>query len=73
MKNKIIRLINAKKSTVHVELQRVDSDNESTVLGTFNYDNITGDISIKWCFQCPLSLIDRLGYVLWFVKFLRTL
>ena len=60
MNSSFVRLVSSSREIVSCELSHEDSPGKYTIFGTFHYNRISGDISIKWCYQCPLSLVVRL-------------
>lgn len=73
MKSNIIRNIKADFVKVSCTFDHEEKSGVYTVFGTASYDRLTGEFSLKWSHNCPLSLAQRLGQLMWFVKFLISL
>lgn len=69
----LIRLHQSSIDKASLVIEVCTSPGHYTVYGNMEYIRSTGDLSVKWCFDCPLSRLDRLREILRFVRFLISL
>lgn len=72
MKPSIISLYSSDRRTTSLRLVVAKSDTVDVVFGTLTFDEVTADFTAVWTVDCTLSALERLGYILKFVKFLIT-
>lgn len=66
--NNYVRLLQASRELVSQQLSHAESAERHTIYGNFSYNRLSGDVSINWTVDCPLSLSQKLVESL---KFLR--
>lgn len=72
MKSSIISLYSSDRRTTSLRLIVPKSETVDVVFGTLTFDEVTADLSAVWTVDCTLTALERLGYILKFVKFLIT-
>lgn len=72
MKPSIISLYSSDRRTTSLRLVIPKSETVDVVFGTLTYDEVTADFTVVWTVDCTLTALERLGYILKFVKFLIT-
>lgn len=66
--NSFVRLISSSRESIKCELSHEDSPGRCTIFGVLKFDRVTADMSIQWCYECPLSLRVRLREIFKFVR-----
>lgn len=66
--NSFTRLVSASREMVVCELSHEDAPGKFTIFGKLSFNRLTADISVKWCFECPLPLVVRIKEIFKFLK-----
>lgn len=73
MKNNYVRLIESTREMVVCRLSHENSPGNCVYFSVMSFNRVTADMSIVWDVNCPLSFLERVKAIVWFVKFISKL
>lgn len=73
MKNSFVRLIESTRDSVVCRLSHENSPGSCVYYSVMTFDRVSADLHITWDVNCPLSFIERVKAIFWFVRFISKL
>lgn len=73
MRNNYVRLVSSDRSKVNVSLSHQIKEHEYVSYGEFTFSRDTGSLFVTWDYKCPLTIVEKLKEILWFVKLCRAI